>query len=69
MLGDQGQPVVAEQREPKEQKADGTLSVIFGSAAPHAHRALSFLGSERGQKVLGVGTVAAAVLLANKVTQ
>ena len=43
------------------------MGVLFGSAAPHAEKALDFLGTHRGKQVLGAAAVAAGAFLLPKV--
>lgn len=43
------------------------MTVLFGRAAPSANKVVGFLGTTRGQQVLGVVTVATAAALLPKV--
>ena len=54
---------------PKDPSRDReqVLEILFGRAAPSANKVIGFLGTQRGQQVLGVASVAIAAGLIPKV--
>jgi hypothetical protein len=48
---------------------DVVMGLLFGSAAPHATRAIELLSTPRGQKAVGVGATALTTLLITRISQ